>query len=93
MSLAAIIAVAYLTAGIISEFVHDHEFDGSYHDDCIACQWNQLHQDYSSGLVDFIKAFCDPLQLVGFREFLEIPVSVAECCVINFWSRAPPQST
>lgn len=91
VTLILFILVAYyliLSAG--SDFVHNHEPDSEFHDNCPACQWQTLSQDDFSGAGCILNILDDPLGLIGLKPCIQSIELTTNICALSNLSRAPP---
>jgi hypothetical protein len=80
----------YLAAGIGADFVHTHECDAEFHDNCPACQWLSMSQDDFSGAISTIDVLAAPLNFVGYKPCAHVCVALCDSRGSSSLSRAPP---
>ena len=80
----------YLAACLGSDFLHTHEPDAEFHDNCPACQWQSMSQDDFSNAIDLLDVMADPLSFVGYKPYVYAIVLHSDGCGLSCFSRAPP---
>jgi hypothetical protein len=73
------------------DFFHNHEPDTDFHDNCPACQWQNMYQDDFSGAARILIDQTDPLSLLGYDYYYHSLIITSECSGFSCLSRAPPE--
>ena len=74
------------------ELFHNHEPDFEFHNDCPACQWQNLYQDDYSQAGQILAALDDPLFMIAQERYGDLLALPGEEHSFPYSSRAPPQS-
>jgi len=82
----------YLFLSICVDLCHDHEADFAFHDDCLACQWQNLYQEDHSQAGHILAALDDPLFVIGYEWYIDLLILPSEVHVFPHSPRAPPNT-
>jgi hypothetical protein len=80
----------YIAAGIGADFVHNHEFDVEFHDNCPACRWQAMYQDDYLGVNSIHGVLNHPLKFTGFKNYIQLFILPSDGYILSCPSRAPP---
>ena len=85
-----ILLAGYVFSALFVSFSHNHEINGSFHDDCPACQWNLQAKDEDTVTKSFVRPLILPPYL-SFEHITELIVmysNLTDCTEIH--PRGPP---
>ena len=80
----------YATICSISCLSHNHEFDGSFHDNCPACQWDTQSQAENTSVNAVLEGYHDPLVYLGQVPLIQSHLFIKQTFLSSNFSRAPP---
>jgi hypothetical protein len=82
----------YIFVGFVAGYCHDHEIDGSFHDNCPACQWEIQTYDNDRGVDSSLHIVVD--LTYSIHVFKIIPFfSTSQDYYSVKTSRAPPRTS
>ena len=80
----------YVFISLFVDFLHNHEEDYCFHDNCPACQWQKQHQDDHSEFKTILEYFTDVLNTPIQNILQENSYSQNRVEITFYFSRAPP---
>ena len=86
----SLLIVYSLLICVLGTIGHVHDIDGSFHDNCPACQWELQVQNENTILTTIWDIIDNPIHDSNFRFSQEANPHVNQIYLSNILSRAPP---
>lgn len=88
--LVTILLLNYVSVGLAVPFLHDHDFECRFHDDCPACHWQIQSQEDNTTHQAILDGLSRPFILIGYLSDETAATPLAEVYFSDNLSRAPP---